>query len=214
MTFVKQVAGAAVLGAGMLIGCGLLAPPAHAGYTVTLDEVGGNVVATGSGTIDLTGLSLAIRDLALEPLTTPIDANIVVGSPLGPQADIYTGVTGPASFGTGSATTATSGSGDIVGINGFLFAPPPEQMMNVDVPTGYMSGEPLSDMSTYDNATFASLGVTPGTYVWTWGSGPTDDTFTLQIGPAAVPEPSSLALLGLAFAGLPLVRRRRCGRYQ
>src|SRR5947207_5148842 len=30
--------------------------PAHAGYTVTLQQVGGIVVATGSGPIDLSGL--------------------------------------------------------------------------------------------------------------------------------------------------------------
>ena len=34
------------------------APSAQAGYVVTLEEVGSNVVATGSGPIDLTGLNL------------------------------------------------------------------------------------------------------------------------------------------------------------
>jgi hypothetical protein len=40
----------------MLIGAGLSAP-AQAAYTVTLAQVGTSVVATGSGTLDLTGLS-------------------------------------------------------------------------------------------------------------------------------------------------------------
>jgi hypothetical protein len=74
------------------------------------------------------------------------------------------------------------------------------------VPSGYVSGSLLSDTATYINQTFASLGAIPGTYLWTWGSGASDDTFTLQIGPvAAVPEPSSLLLLGIALAGLMLV---------
>ena len=34
--------------------------PAQAGYTVTLQEVGSNVVATGSGAIDLTGLTFVV----------------------------------------------------------------------------------------------------------------------------------------------------------
>jgi hypothetical protein len=44
--------------AAMLIGSGLFAPSARAGYVVTLDEVPGTgIVATGSGPIDLTGLT-------------------------------------------------------------------------------------------------------------------------------------------------------------
>jgi hypothetical protein len=35
----------------------IVGPPAQARYIVTLREVGPNVVATGSGTIDLTGLT-------------------------------------------------------------------------------------------------------------------------------------------------------------
>jgi hypothetical protein len=62
------------------------------------------------------------------------------------------------------------------------------------VPTGYVSGAALSNTSTYDNATFASLGVTPGAYVWTWGSGAHIDSFTLVIG---APEPSGVLLLAL-----------------
>jgi len=49
--------------------------------------------------------------------------------------------------------------------------------------------------------------VTPGTYKWTWGSGP-NQNFTLQIGPAAaVPEPASLALFGVGLAGVGMVLR-------
>ncbi len=58
MSFIKQIAFAA-LGATMLLGSGLIASPAGAGYVVTLAEVGSDVVATGSGPIDLTGLSFA-----------------------------------------------------------------------------------------------------------------------------------------------------------
>jgi len=44
--------------AAMLIGSGLFAPSARAGYVVTLDEVPGTgIVATGSGPIDLTVLT-------------------------------------------------------------------------------------------------------------------------------------------------------------
>jgi len=185
----------------ILIGSGLSAPPTQAGYVVTLEQVGRNVVATGSGPIDLTGLSSAGPGLS-GARVSPDGAEIITG-PVGSEgllrSDLYTGYTGPTSFGSGGeAIPNTNGSGDIVGIG----------MFGIDlvVPSGYVSGSPLSDTATYINQTFASLGAIPGTYLWTWGSGASDDTFTLQIGPvAAVPEPSSLLLLGIALAGLMLV---------
>jgi hypothetical protein len=78
------------------------------------------------------------------------------------------------------------------------------------VPLGYSSGNSLSDTSIYVNQTFASLGVTPGTYAWTWGPGPFRN-FTLQIGlaAAAVPEPSSILLLALPLGMLLAARHRR-----
>jgi hypothetical protein len=80
------------------------------------------------------------------------------------------------------------------------------------VPFGYVSDSSLSDAATYDNETFASLGVTPGTYIWTWGRGP-NQKFTLVI-PASVPEPSTVLLLvfGAGFASVPLAHARRRAR--
>jgi hypothetical protein len=70
------------------------------------------------------------------------------------------------------------------------------------VPHGYVSGSSLSDSATYNNATFNSLGVTPGTYVWTWGTGP-DQKFTLDAVAPAVPDTgSTLGLLSLALTGV------------
>jgi hypothetical protein len=54
------------------------------------------------------------------------------------------------------------------------------------VPTGYVSGSALSDSATYSDATFATLGVTPGTYVWRWGTG-ANQNFTLKVLSAILP---------------------------
>jgi hypothetical protein len=54
----KQTAAAAALGVAMMAGVGLSVPSAQAGYIVTLTQQGSNVVAAGSGTIDLAALSL------------------------------------------------------------------------------------------------------------------------------------------------------------
>ena len=55
MTFAKQIAGGAALGAALLLG--LSAPSTQASYIVTLTQVGNNVVAAGSGSLDVTDLS-------------------------------------------------------------------------------------------------------------------------------------------------------------
>jgi hypothetical protein len=78
---------------------------------------------------------------------------------------------------------------------------------DVAVGFGYQSGAALSGSATYDNATFASLGLMPGSYVYTWGSGANADSLTINI--EAVPELSTWAMMALGFAGLGFVGRRR-----
>jgi hypothetical protein len=218
MVFInKQIGVASALGAALLIGCGLAARPAQAGYIVTLTQVadptqplGSDVVATGNGTIDLTGLMGPVAPGAnTNPGVDPGLGQLITG-PLGrPRADGYVTmgpVSGPTSFGSGGITFADTGSGAPIGI-----APDVPDQLSLVVPGGYASGDPLSDTSTYDDATFTSLGVTPGTYEWAWGrpGAAVDDTFTLQVG---VPEPSSLLLLGGALATLFFVCASRRSR--
>ena len=117
--------------------------------------------------------------------------------------DLYGPVTGPSSFGSGGGFYASSSSGDWVGIDQYFFP-------KLVVPVGYVSGSSLSTTATWDNASFASLGLTPGTYEWNWGSGADADSLTLQIGPIdPVPEPSSFLLLGVGLAGLLFLRTSR-----
>src|SRR5438067_7554152 len=87
--------------------------PAQAGYIVTLQQVGGNVVATGSGAIDLTGLTF-FQSETQNPLIVPPD---IFTGPSSSRVDSYVGqIIGPTSFGSGPFVFATSGSGDMVGI--------------------------------------------------------------------------------------------------
>ncbi len=220
MTVVSRIAGAAAaLGAALLLGSGLSAPPAWAGYVVTLKEVGSDVVATGSGPLDLTGLEPSGVNFSTAAIIPPGFINTGPANSTG--FNQYSGTSGPVgqfngpeSFGSGfTEHDADSGSGDLVGI----FA-----TFSILVPGGYVSNNPLSDTSTYLNQTFSSLGVTPGTYVWSWGTGP-NQNFTLHIGllgapgpipgPVSVTEPASALLLGAALAGLLLAGAIRCVRH-
>ena len=175
------------LAGAMVISAGISAPPAQAGYVVTLTQSGSNVVANGSGIIDTTGLVFSENTGAASALTFPIEGELITG--LATTSDLYDGSFTPFSgFGSGGQTFASSASGDIVDLDvgsGFLY-----------LPTGY-SGASLMSSATWDNTTLAMLGATPGTYEWTWGSG-ANQNFTLDVvAPAAVPESSSLALLAL-----------------
>jgi hypothetical protein len=98
------------------------ASPAQAAYVVTLLEVpagGGitNVVATGSGSIDLTGLSFQASGSTLAATIFPSIGVIITGPAASESLDSYTGFTGPKGFGGFNVTDANSGSGDIVGLN-------------------------------------------------------------------------------------------------
>jgi hypothetical protein len=170
-------------------------------FIETLDQVGANVVATGSGQIDLTGTTFVVSVGPDGGLIDPVDDYTLIGAT--GSIDLYvpaSGFSGPSGYGTGGPTGSSSGSGDLVGLTVF------ESILFV--PAGYSSNTSLSNGATWDNATFASLGATPGIYVWTWGN-EIDQSFTLAI--EATPLPAALPLFatGLGALGLFGWRRKR-----
>jgi hypothetical protein len=172
--------------------------PAQA-YTVRLKEVGANVVANGSGAINLTGLTFIISGDD-NPGIVPFLGVISTG-PFASNLDVYKGFTGPMDFGSGDGALPNAAIGDFVGISGVG--------LELFVPLNYISGAALSDSMTFNSATFATLGVTPGTYVWSWGTGLPNQNFTLIIGAAGVPDGgSTVSLLGFGLLGLVALRRK------
>lgn len=186
----------AVLAVGMAT-----APQAQAAYIETLEQVGGDVVATGSGSIDLTDLTFNDSETSLSSIA-PVVGEILLGSAVSEQVSTYGGATGPSNFGTGGLTFASSGTGAGVAISDESY---------IGVPLDYVSSSALgTSTATWAGTTLSALGVTVGTYTYTWGIGADADSFTLYAGvnPPAVPEPDSLVLLAAGLAWIALARLR------
>jgi hypothetical protein len=198
----RKIMIAVAVATGFMAVCGR----AEAAIVVNIEQVGANVVTTGSGSIDLSVLT-EVGDGGTQPLLWGQSGWVFVG-PVG-GGFIYTGLTGPSSFGTGGLIGTTppgDGTGDGFGFeasNTGEFVHPV-----LYLPFGYVSGSTLSGSAIYDNTTIAGLGLTPGTYIYTaTGVG---NTLTVNIG--SVPEPSSITMattaLGL-LGGVTFRRRRR-----
>jgi hypothetical protein len=155
---------------------------AQAKYVVRFEEVGQNVVETGSGALDVTDLTNLGGSITHKPAVVPNDPFFSSGA-IGAELQVFVGdLTGPDDFGAGPETFADQSSGDGVGVF-------KSDSFSLLLPLGYTSGSPLSDTSTYLFETLASLGARPGEYVWSWGSGADADTFTVEIG-GVFPSPS------------------------
>jgi hypothetical protein len=173
-----------------------IAASAEASFIVSIDQVGSNVVATGSGTINTAGLT-ADTTASSGPSLNPQAAVVGLGIRGLVTADLFTGESGPAAFGSGRSTSPSSGSGDrvaLIGLLGYVY-----------VPDDYTSGSSLSDTDTWDSTTISGLGLTPGTYTYTWGSGGNADSLTVDIQSPA-PEPGTVSLLSVGVLALALNR--------
>jgi hypothetical protein len=146
-------------------------------FTVTVSQVGPDVVWSGSGSFNTTSLI----SNGTQPLTAGFQASEAIWAigdptPPGPTLDIYSGVTTfPTSFGAGGPIGTPSGFGDNFGIL------PNGTNRNLLVPTGYTSGSFISGSTTYAGATIAGMGLTPGVYTWSWGTGGNVSTLVMTI---------------------------------
>jgi hypothetical protein len=181
----------------------------------------------GDGTIDLTDLGAGTSISVSRSGMTPSTGFTVLGFANRTKMTFFNDavITGPSSFGVGSATIADR-------INGNPVAAGP---LVIGVPEGYVSEAALRNTTQWIDATYSSLGVTPGVYTWSWGSGADADSFTIDIvAPSAdhevnnsilstlplptteefpltfaVPEPSTWAMMLIGFVGLGYAAVRR-----
>jgi hypothetical protein len=155
-------------------------------FVFNILEVGSDVVVSGSGTINTTSFGSSTA----APSTSNLNAGLAeLLLTTGGSGKRYSGITGPNNFGPGGvdASPLTVG-GDIVGVHGFF--------QSIYVPNSYISGDPLSNNALFFNRTFSTLGLTAGSYTYTWGSGASADSLTVNVGPT----PSSTINAPLPFS--------------
>jgi PEP-CTERM motif len=158
---------------------------ARAGLIIDASQVGDNVVfqTEAGGTLNLAGLSYSYSGTNYATDITPNypEFGSLPNSTI--LVDVYTGFTAyPSSFGTGGHTFG-SGVGtpfELLGAN----------YNYLEIVSGFTGGA-VSFTDTYSDATFSSLGLTPGSYTWSWSS----DSVVLNIPASAVPEPTSALLM-------------------
>jgi hypothetical protein len=160
-----------------------------ADVTIDIEQSGSDVVATETGSIDLSTLTFHASGTNGGPTIIPNGAAILMGNPTSGTEDTYNINSGPTSWGSGAQINASSTTGTYFGMTRvFSF---------LVVSNNYVSGSPISGTATWNGQTLSGMGLTDGTYVYEAGSVP--QTITIEIGQAAAaPEPATLwfALIG------------------
>ena len=158
----------------------LTAKFAVAEVVIVCREDGADVVCVGNGSLNVSTLGLFSTAQSAGGLTQPLYGSLLVGSATGSPSDYYRlppGVhIGP--IGTGGLSAPTMGAANHWGIAGAIEV----GRDHIIVPTGYVSGDPLPQSSSrYANESLESLGLTPGNYEVTWGSGADVDRLTIRV---------------------------------
>jgi hypothetical protein len=184
-----------------------MALPSAGAFTITITPDGaGNVVASGSGDVNINAGTNAGNNNEVAWMSSAFPF-IFTGQPATNLAtySFSNTNTGPTDFGTGSPITATSNTGGMFGFTYSTFSP--GSPIDLFVPNGYTTDTAFTNTSTYTGATLSTLGLSPGTYTWTTGFLNNANTITIIVNDFISPEPASLSLLGLG--SLALLRRRK-----
>lgn len=185
---------------------------ANAG-TVTIDvaEAGGNVVFSGSGSIDLAGATLVSLGNLLNPTGSGSDANGFIGV----APTVFLSAIGKEyNFATGTFTALTSATVAFTAVGNPFGYSTATNGTDLVVDAAYNSGDSINFTWTAVNTTASALGINFGT-IANFGTNSIEVTSgTINsggVGDTQIPLPASALLLFGALSGL-IVRRSRLSR--
>lgn len=183
----------------------LVPAPLLAAVTINVVDDGTDTSVTATGTIDLTGMTPAYGSGCTKGGT--FSATLIQIGTLDmtncPKTNSYTTFSGPTSWSLGSTTSlggGTSGGGALIGLS------TDGTNLTFHIDQDYVSGAQILSTNVFATATLANTSLTPGSYVWTLGSG---DTVTMNLGVTPVPLPAGGVLLVTGLAALAVWRGRR-----
>jgi len=138
-----------------------LALSIHASVIIDVREVGSDVVATATGTLDLSGRSPVYGKSIYGRFSSLSGGDRVsIGSSTSVSGSGYTGLSATTFEFASKSTAATSGSGLIFELD--------QATDVVYVPSGSTGVLTINSSSTWSGYSISSLGLIPGTYQWDW----------------------------------------------
>ena len=192
---------------------------ANAAYIIDVTQDATGVEFQGSGTINLDATYQA-RGLSgeLYPGIIPSSGYVTVGK------SVYYGfetvlrptpsTAFPTAFGTGGAygpqNSLPGRQQSSVDAGAFIALASGSQLSVLYFEPSFTSRVPFTSSTIYAGQTLDTLGLTQGSYLYDFSYNGFEDTIAINVGPATVPEPTTLALLALPMgaAGLLVARRR------
>lgn len=176
---------------------------ANAGLVVTIAESGNDVTATLSGAFSALPEPDSTRSFSGGAYVSPTISVFSAPGTSPVSANSYFFVTGLTSIGTGSSFTLADSQTPNFGIE--------ISSGKLDLDQSYDPGtDSFSGVVTFADTDFDTMGLTVGTYTGTLSN---DETVQIVIGSSGggndVPEPTTLAMIGLGSLGLAGARARR-----
>lgn len=175
--------------------------PGSASVIVSGMETGDDVVFSYNGTLDLNGISPRLGTVARGGILARIGLlNFGVPGSFYSFYPLISPTEAPVPFGDGGFSDVSSFTGDLFSISRLTSGP----IFGVGRD---FTGGAIAGSITFDGASFASLGLTTGTYLY--ASANDDITMTIGNDMAPVPLPAALPMLLAGLGGFGLMRKLR-----